>query len=333
MNSRTEILSQSLASLTYNGGSLKIPKEQKLNIYMGIGLWSAKDGLTTALPVDVMQMLLSATVLRTQISEANPGKQSNVILLIADSMAVNEGADQYKVAEIVSLYKKCLDPLLGLLNLKEHAEIMLSSDLEGTGEYQATLHSLKSSKILQQLEGDGQHYNYICTQTAITQCLYAKRDVGVKVGWLLKSSGEKLNDRSDPASWDELKFDRLHQAICPDSTIQSLYARAGMKQGRRQDIQIEEGCPYTAYEKDSRYVVQTQNKRDISTICPLQKRVAAQWQGVADVCTRLREMQIVSDRILPDPCIHPTNNVVTVYRMLNHWSNSPEMNLNDHNKE
>ena len=155
----------------------------------------------------------------------------------------------------------------------------------------------------------------------------------MKVGWLLKSSGEKLNDRSDPASWDELKFDRLHQAICPDSTIQSLYARAGMKQGRRQDIQIEEGCPYTAYEKDSRYVVQTQNKRDISTICPLQKRVAAQWQGVADVCTRLREMQIVSDRILPDPCIHPTNNVVTVYRMLNHWSNSPEMNLNDHNKE
>lgn len=101
----SETLSKWLSLLTYNGNSIITPKDN-LNIYMGIGLWSVRDGLSESLPIDVMQMLLSATVMRSQIMEANHGKSSKVILLIADSMAIREGAEKEKVSQLVRIYKK-----------------------------------------------------------------------------------------------------------------------------------------------------------------------------------------------------------------------------------
>lgn len=67
----TRILSQGLSLLTYNRDNIITPKDNQLNIFMGIGLWSVRDGLSEGLPIDVMQMLLSATMMRSQILEAN----------------------------------------------------------------------------------------------------------------------------------------------------------------------------------------------------------------------------------------------------------------------
>ncbi len=128
----TETLNQSLSLLTYNGNSIITPKDNQLNIYMGIGLWSVRDGLSEGLPIDVMQMLLSATIMRSKIMEANSGNSSKVIVLIADSMAVREGAKKEKVSQLVQIYKKSLEPLLDLLNIKECSKIILSSDLESS---------------------------------------------------------------------------------------------------------------------------------------------------------------------------------------------------------
>lgn len=331
---RSEILSQSLATLTYNGKSLEIPQDKKLNIYMGIGLWSAKDKLSVNLPVDIMQMLLAAAVIRSQIREVNPEKESKVILLIADSMAVNEGADPYKVADIVSIYKRALVHLLGLLSLIECTEFILSSDLELSDEFQKTRLSIESMDKVTDLRSDKIHWNYACTQTAITQYLHLYRDVGIKVGWILQKSSQKLRDPViNELPWDELKFDRLHQIICRASTIQCLYAKAGLKQKNLEHgIQINEGCPYTAFEKDCCYVIQFENQKELSemtslpkkAMATLKKRVAKQWKGVAEVCSTLKELQIVSEKILPDSCIEKSQAVNTVYIMLNHWLNPSE---------
>src|ERR1700733_12668748 len=95
----SETLTQGLSLLTYNGDNIITPKDNQLNIFMGIGLWSVRDGLSEGLPIDVMQMLLSATMMRSQILEANRGKSSKIIVLIADSMAVREGADKERVSQ------------------------------------------------------------------------------------------------------------------------------------------------------------------------------------------------------------------------------------------
>lgn len=322
-------LAQSLACLAYNGRSLEVPKDKKLNIYMGIGLWSARDGLSNNLPVDIMQMLLSAAVLKSQIREANPEKPSKIILLIADSMAIREGADRHKVAQIVAVYQRAIAHLLSLLNLHECTEIILSSDLEAMDKFRQTHQLIESSDVIKSYP-DEISRNYVCTQTAITHYFHTHRDVGVKVGWIMQSSSQKLKDPViDELPWDELKFDRLHQMICRTSTIQCLYAKAGLKQKRTgQEIQMLEGCPYTAYEKDFRMVVHLEQKKEsmeaslpMKSLQAVKRRIAKQWKGVAEVCSALKTMQLVSDGLFPASCVVKNNDVLTICRILDHWSN------------
>ncbi len=105
--------------------------------------------------------------------------------------------------------------------------------------------------------------------------------------------------------WDELKFDRWCEAICQDSTMQYLYTKAGLKQsGHEKHVSVSEGCPYTAYPRDQRYIVQTQDKKDIKTICPIQKRVATHWKGIAEVCSSLMQAHLVDRTLLPEDCIN-----------------------------
>jgi hypothetical protein len=324
----SEILSQGLSLLTYNGNNIVTPRDNHLNIFMGIGLWSVRDGLSEGLPIDIMQMLLSATIMRSQILEANLGKISKVIILIADSMAIRAGADKEKVLQLVQIYKRSLEPLLDLLNIKEPSEIILSSELESCSHYQEALESVENSRIAKQLKvEDEDHYAYIRTQTAITRYMNTHGHVGIKVGWICAESSKQLNGRVSAQylkHWDELKFDGWFEEICKGSTMQYLYAKAGLKQsGKEKSISVSEGCPYTAYSKDQRYIVRTQDKKDIKTTCPIQKKVAAHWKGVAEVCSSLIQARLVHCMLLPEDCIKKSNAVATVYNMLNHWANPP----------
>lgn len=315
-----EVSKQGLNLLTYNGNTITIPKD-KLNIYMGIGLWSVKDHLSEGLPIDVMQMLLSAALIRSQIMEANSAKPSKVILLIADSMAIREGAEKEKVLGLVQLYKKSLEPLLDLLNLKESSQFMLSSDLELSNDFQE-VHKLVGSLL--QLE-DKVHSSYIRNQTAITRYMNQYEHVGIKVGWICSDSSKQLEGQKPALSlkgWDELKFDRLCQEICLDFSMQYLYTRAGLKQSKEnKHIVVKEGCPYTAYSKDQRYTIQTQDKKEIKTICPIQNSVTKHWIKVAQVCSEIIQSGLVKSSLLPKNCIQKSNDKSTVYNMLNYWTN------------
>jgi hypothetical protein len=319
-------LSQNLSLLTY-GNSIVMPKDNP-NIFMGIGLWSVKNGLSEGLPIDVMHMLLSATVMRAKIMEENPGKSSKVILLIADSMAIREGADKNKVSQLVQIYKKSLEPLLDLLKIKDSYEIILSSDLENRIQYKKTLESIKNSPIVKQLKIDDPiHYKYIRTQTTITHYMNQYENVGIKLGWLCAESSQQLKGQVSAQSlkhWDELKFDRWYQEICKNSTLECLYTKPGLKQpSQGKQVSVIEGCPYTAYPQDKYYTIQTQQEKDIKTICPLQKRVCTQWIDVALVCSNLMQKGLVKSNLLPADCIKERNQVATVYNMLKYWTNYP----------
>lgn len=325
---KSETLSECLLHLTYNKNAIIPLKENSLNIFMGIGLWSVKDGLSEGLPVDVMQMLLSATVIRSQIIEVHREKLSKVIVLIADSMAQQEGAEKEKVSRIVSIYKRGLESLLHLLKLNECTKIVLSSDLEQSKTYLMTLKMLEDSPHLKKLkEEDKVHYSYIRTQTAITHYMNQYEQVGIKIGWIYKNSVQHLTQSLLPQSlkfWDELKFDRWYEIVRPDSTLQYVYTKAGLKHSSTtKHTNVSEGCPYTGYSKDQRYMIQMDAQKDITTICPIKKSVASHWIEIANVCASLMHAQCVNPRLLPEECIKKSHAIATVYNMLNHWVNIP----------
>lgn len=317
-----------LSEVTYNGNSIKVPEENHLNIFMGIGVWSSGDGLSQGLPIDVMQMLLSATIMRSQIIEANPGKSSKVIILLADSMATREGAGIEDVARLIHIYKRSLEPLLELLNIKESSEIILSSELEGQTEYDEVVASVESSHTIQRLKEESPlHYAYVRTQTAITRYMERHRDAGIKVGWIYEESSREVNGRTRAEvlkRWDELKFDRWCEEILEDSSMQYLYTKSGLKQPKHgKNVAVREGCPYTAYEQDNRYILQTESPKDIKDTLSLQKSVKDRWIGVARVCSYLIQERLVDCRLLPDDCIRRNNQIATIYNMLNYWVNFP----------
>ncbi|MCE5319286.1 MAG: hypothetical protein LLG04_18220 [Parachlamydia sp.] len=305
---------QDLSVVTYNSADLRPLKPDHSNLYMGIGLWSLKQGLSHGLPVDVMQMLLAAKLLQATIQETHRERSPKVIILIADSMALREGADRNKVEQIVQIYKRSLEPLLRLLKME--SEIVLSSELEQSPPYAEALENVDRSPLMHRMEvEDRVHHAYMRTQTAITACLHRHRGVGVKVGWL--NSIKHANAQS----WDELKFDRFCQLVCPDLSMQYLYAKAGLKHlVNAKHVNLKESCPYTAYPQDRRYVVQVTEQKPIKDICLLGKGEANHWKGVAEVCSRLMEAGLVSQELLPRGCIQKSNAITTVYSMLNHWS-------------
>lgn len=324
----SDVLSQGLSQITYNGNGLVTPKDSRLNIFMGLGLWSMDHGLSEGLPIDVMSMLLSATLMRTKIMETNLGSSSKIILLLADSMAVREGAEKEKVLKVVEVYKKSLLPLLDLLNIKESSEFVLSSELETSQQYLEVVESIESSQVVQQLrEEDEKHYAYIRTQTAIASYMNSYRQVGIKVGWIYADSESSICrslSSQELKRWDELKFDRWCAEICKDVKMEYLYARAGVKQIRTgKSINLLEGCPYTAYATDQRYVIQTLAKKDITTIARVTKGVAARWHRVAEVCSGLMGSHIVQGGLLPEGCLQKEHAINTVLNMLNHWINLP----------
>lgn len=305
---------QDLSLVTYNSSDLKPLKPNHPHIYMGIGLWSLKDGLSEGLPVDVMHMLLAAKLLQT----INPERSPKVVILLADSMALREGADRGKVEQVSQIYQRSLEPLLRLLQLE--SEIVLSSELEQCPQYNETLKRVDQSPLLQRMAvEDRVHHAYVRTQTAITAYMHQHRGVGVKVGWV-HSHSIKPKSSCIPESWDELKFDRLCASACPEIKIQCLYAKAGLKHLVK--VNLKEGCPYTAFSTDRRYIVQLTQPKPLKEICLLRRKEARQWKGVAELCSRLMEAGLASQKLLPRGCIRKTHAVATVYNMLNHWSQS-----------
>lgn len=324
----SSILTKSLADISYGGENISLPASDKNNLYMGIGLWSNTNGLSQGLPIDVIKMLLAAAIMRLLIVTANPDRKPKITLLIADSLAIAEGADAGKVRSLVSVYKQCLKPLLKLLNIHEDTKIVRAAKLTATPEYQAIKKEVKNEietnpSLLEYSKGkDPEHYRYIRTQTAITEYMYRHADVGVKVGWRKKECKVTRTGKISMIQWDELKFDAIYRTVCPQSNMSNLYTRAGLKMEKiekQKEPRLTEGCPYTSYSPLQRYVMQSNGSLDIKTVWPVTRGISNQWLNVVKICNDLNNS--LGKDVLPSGCLSGNNTNVWVYRALNYWVN------------
>lgn len=320
-------LTRQLSCMSLNAEQANPPCEYN-HIFLGIGLWSAIEHLTTGLPVDVMPMLLSATLQRAKILCQKPETESKLIILIADSMAVAEGAAVEEVALRVEQYQQALLSLLELLNMLPHTEIILSSQLIEDSNYQEMLKEIEAHEVSTQLQiHDALHYRYIVTQVTITEYLHRYAQVGTKVGWIDKKSTPSLltsNSAEGIPNWNELKFDLYYKKMFPESQMVFLYTQAGIKfksQGR--DAVIEEACPYTAFPSWKRYLVLAeQPTQRVKEVFPVNKGVARKWKDVITACENLKgTCPGLLPNVLPEDYVHAQNDVVNTEKVLDYWVN------------
>lgn len=191
---------------------------------------------------------------------------TKVIVLVADSMALREGADLTKVGEIVELAKRALAFWSGKLRLS--LEVILSSEIERSEEYQALVRSLEGEFTDLPLEKQ----QYFLSQTANTIFLY-NQGVRVKLGWQMSKRGV-----SDEGVFDErcAKTGRVPELQC-------LYAKAGLKKEGHL-----EAPPYIALLGDER------PRFGVSEFYPLTKRHVARWSSMFEVCAALFPGEYVS---------------------------------------
>ncbi len=176
-------------TLVWNGDEITMPEEGSRNCYMGLGMWSRTSGLSVGLPIDVIHMLVLAKVATRWM-----GDKSKLYILIADGMAISEGADPEEVRKITEIYKRSLQPYIDMLFLK--AKIVCFSDIE-------TLIGISES--------------YTARQTAVTKFMKMRKGVGVKIGW-------KTTLPFSEHCWDERRFDKI-----TGRDLQYLYSKAGLK--------------------------------------------------------------------------------------------------------
>mgnify|MGYP001357082490 CR=1 FL=1 len=83
-----ETLSQGLSLLTYNGNSILPSKDNQLNIFMGIGLCSVRDGLSEGLPEYCIKKSNAIATIYNMLNHwANLPKLSSKIVIVHDESA------------------------------------------------------------------------------------------------------------------------------------------------------------------------------------------------------------------------------------------------------
>lgn len=316
-----EVTSHALSLLTYNG--LAVSHEKNPNIYMGIGLWSNEKKLSKGLPIDIIGMLLAATAYLTRRKEIDPSSSPKLVILVADSMALQEGSKQGFTKEdidrITCIYRKSLEPLLKLLKIGEQTEIVLASDLEKRKDFRSCLDEINQNPRMQEIEEtDPVHSNYVRQQSAITRYMEKHLSVGMKLGWRRKAPSSN--------SWDELTFDRFYRDIFPSSKMQYVYAKAGLRKVETsKQPNTKEACPYTAFEEDRRYVINTTEDVSIATrdVYRLNGALSSHWDSIIDVCSKLKEASLVDESILPEEVSTLNSRKAKIYRSLDLWVNLP----------
>ena len=177
-------------------GGLCVPDASKIihydesspNIFLGVGIWSAKHGLSQGLPIDVLSPLLIAA----RICKITHGK---IHLLIGDSFAVDssQGRENITPKDIKNCaddYEYILANLVKSLKITELVEIHRLSALDGNVTYQEHIHlanvkmqQLCRTNCIATQSLDETNINYLVKQTAIGHFFKTHYQCGIKIGW------------------------------------------------------------------------------------------------------------------------------------------------------
>lgn len=300
--------------------TLEVPANGKLNIHMGIGLWSQNNGLSSGLPIDVMGMLQVLILMRKLFKLEYPHEKCEFVILIADSLAEKAGANKKELNERVKEYKDILTALLELLNMKDHSQILLSSIVMKTDEYKLIENTLEGKGLMKGLKNDGEHYHYILGQLAMTEYLYTYYGVGIKVGWMCNTKNPKPSSSITPSGqkkWDEPEFDGLY-AQAYQNEMKYLYCKAGLKlHSKSKQVNFVECCPYTCYPHEGgRFLL----KNNLPTKLKLYRTVTKRWEEMLKVWSELLKENVINPEAYPIYCVKPLNLKASVTNFLKYWT-------------
>ena len=280
------------------------------NLFIGIGMCSYKNGLSVGLPVDIMQMLIPAAVIRHQLS-------SRIKIIIADSMVpdyLKEG-----VEKVTQLYQDSLKPLLQWLKIDEYCDITLMSELEKNGNYQKEL-----EKLSEQSETiDADHYKYVRQQTAIISYMHHHEKAGIKIGWIHEKTDLKSGAvASSIIRWNEHKFDKFVKELLPQLPMRYIYTRAGIaNQTPEGKLDLVEHAPYASYPRMRCRLINVGGESGKVTLA--EKRESKQWSKIREICQRLIQAGVVAPDLLPQG-MEGNNEKLLVGKMLRHWAHPPK---------
>lgn len=217
-NSIKSMEMQVTTNLCHANQKIILKRENKIiNVFIGTGLWSNKYELTVGLPIDILNMIITAQLLRRQI-EKNIGNKSGLIILIADHLAIESGADINEVNNRVEQNLIILNCILKKLGINEF-KIVLSSAVVKEPEYQEIYKSLINNFHIKQLENKNR--NYAITQTAIGRYMQIFCMALIKISW-----AHKFQKKSD--KFDELWFDQIYINIFGPGQVNFIYTKAGI---------------------------------------------------------------------------------------------------------
>lgn len=272
------ILTDMLHSVTYEAFEEVLKDSEKPNMFMGVGLWSNRQGLTVGLPMDVLHMLVPVRILQEVAILEHPERPvPKLYVLIADSMAfreiekkeMSEKVDLFrKLEEIKALYMRAMQFLLTALKID--GEVHFLSKFERSRRYEEISKEVSELPFLSEVSPE--NVSYVQGQLASSRFMHEKFDVGVKIGW------SKIPEKRSPDEWDEPRFDAFSKIACP--RLSYIYTKAGL------NGLGGEAPPYTAFRgKGKRCVLQLEEGVDLEFPRTKDQR----WEKIRSAC-RFLEM-------------------------------------------
>lgn len=198
-------------------------ESKEINIFMGIGFISGRDGLSQGLPIDILNMIIVADQVRLKLLPV----KSTIHLLIADHMAYQHlnREELFLAKNVAKCYQDHMVALLRSLDLLDKVNIHLSSQVIEDERFQAILKVLREQDIggLPKSEDNlalniltcqngytESHRFYFVNQTALGKFFKEVYQCQIKLGWS-KGSAHKVISRSE--HYDEPHFDRFYRQI------------------------------------------------------------------------------------------------------------------------
>ncbi|MBM3193981.1 MAG: hypothetical protein FJZ59_07110 [Chlamydiae bacterium] len=272
------ILMDMLHSVSYGMGDEVLERLEKPNIFMGVGLWSNKHGLSIGLPMDILHMLIPIRILQEVAILKHPeGVAPKLYVLIADSMAfceiekkeMSEKVDLFrKLEEIKSLYMRAIKFLLRALKID--GEVYFLSKLETSSRFEEISKEVSELPFLSELSPE--NVSYVKGQLVSSRFMHEEFDVGIKIGW------SKIPEKRSPHDWDEPRFDAFSKIACRG--LSYIYTKAGL------NGLGGEAPPYTAFgSKGKRCVLQLEEGIQLE----FPKTKDERWEKIKHVC-RFLEM-------------------------------------------
>lgn len=213
---------------------INLPDEDIAHIFMGIGFISGKKGFSLGLPIDVLNMIITADEMSATLT--NEGIRSQIHLLIGDHLAYHacHTPEQLEEAKrLALLYYSQIEVLIQNLSMQNNVTLHFSSQVINTAEYQQIFEQLNAitpttllCENIMQCTGKYQEENkfYFLSQTALGKYFRDIHGCSIKIGW---SKSSKKMQLLKSENFDEPHFDRFYRELLNLDRVSFIYVDAG----------------------------------------------------------------------------------------------------------